>query len=378
MSINSVLKSEGIEIKSKLDNNQVNKIASILSDRICSAFLEHNLSYQDVQSTLARLDMYIAKMPKNSAVAKYFYKNNSIYFSDKMDLDNLDVLAIHECLHALQEVKNSKGKLLRLGLYDLTTNKGQGMNEAAVQLMSSKAANIASDTVKYYQMDFHTASPFFYPIETALMAQMIYFTGSYPLFHSTLHSNNVFKNTFISKSSEKVYHTIETNFDLLIHYEDLLSICFSELSHSSENAKNSNKIKKLNQKIESIKAMLLKITLSTQNLMIENCFNAEFDLIKDQYSLNTFRQRLYDFNKLLIHTDSYNFYHSFYCEMMRKLEEKSELIKEHGVLTYLNDLQTDLLDLERDNFGLKFFRRLFDKLKLLFEEAVRDKISDNH
>lgn len=373
MSINSILKKEGIEIKSKLDTNQINKIASILSDRICTAFPEHNLSYQDVQSALARLDMYIAKMPADSAVAKYFYKNNSIYFSDKMDLDNLDVLAIHECLHALQEVKNPKGKLLRLGLYDLTTGKGQGINEAAVQLMASKAAGTSSDMVKYYQMDFQTSSPFFYPIETALIAQMIYFTGSYPLFHSTLYSNHIFKNTFIAKANEKVYEKIEANFDLLIHYEDLLSICFSELSSYDENLKNANKIKKLQAKIESVKEMLLKITLSTQNLMIENCFNTEFDLIKDQYSLSTFRQRLYDFNKLLIHTDSYNFYHSYYCEMMSKLEEKSELIKEHGVLTYLNDLQTDLLDLEKDSFGLKFFRRLFNKLKLLFEEAVRDK-----
>ncbi len=59
--------------------------------------------------------------------------------------------------------------------------------------------------------------------------------------------------------------------------------------------------------------------------------------------------------------------------MMKRLDEKRELIKQYGVLTYLNDLQTDLLNLERDTFGKKFFHRLFDKLKLLFEEAIRDK-----
>ena len=52
---------------------------------------------------------------------------------------------------------------------------------------------------------------------------------------------------------------------------------------------------------------------------------------------------------------------------------KQKLIEQYGVLTYLTDLQTDLLDLERDNFGINFFHRLFDKLKLLFEEAIRDK-----
>ena len=81
-------------------------------------------------------------------------------------------------------------------------------------------------------MDFSTPSPLFYPIETALIQQIIYFTGSYPLFHSTLHSNQVFQNTFMAKCNEKVYDTIANNFDLLIHYEELLSNCFSQLNHS--------------------------------------------------------------------------------------------------------------------------------------------------
>ena len=58
---------------------------------------------------------------------------------------------------------------------------------------------------------------------------------------------------------------------------------------------------------------------------------------------------------------------------MHQLEEKSSLIEQYGVLTYLNDLQTDLLDLEREQSGFHFFHRLLDKLRLLFEEAVRDK-----
>lgn len=373
MNINSILKKEGIQIKSKLDSAQVDKIANIISQKICETFPEHNLNLTDVFSALSRLDMYIAQMPADSAVAKYFYKNNSIYFSDKMNLDNIDTLVIHECIHAIQEIKTPRGKLLKLGLYDLTTNKGQGINEAAVQLMAAKATDSKMDSVKYYKMDFYTPSPLFYPIETALMNQIMYFTGSYPLFHSTLHSNNIFKNTFIAKSSEKVYQTIETNFDLLIHYEEMLSVYSSELANYSENATNSKKQKKLNEKIDTLKSQILNTTLATQNLIIEHCFNSEFEAIKDTSSLNRFQQRLYEFNELLINSDSYHFYHSFYCDMMKKLEEKRELIKEHGVLNYLNDLQTDLLDLERDNFGLKFFHRLFDKLKLLFEEAVRDK-----
>ncbi len=373
MNINSILRKEGIELKSQLDKSQVNRIATIISEKICDTFPEHNLNYNDIFSMLSTLDMFIAKMPADSTAAKYFSKINAIYFSDTMDLENIDTLVIHECIHAIQEVKNSNGKLLKLGLYNFSSSKGQGINEAAVQLMATKIANVQEDSVKYYNLDFHTPSPLFYPIETALIHQMAYFTGSYPLFHSTLYSNHIFKNTFIAKSNEKVYHTIENNFDLIIHHEELLSFSYAELAEYSQNNANLNKIKKLNQKIDNLKNSILNLTLSTQNLIIESCFNSELDNIRDMASVKTFRQRLYDFNNLLFTTANYDFYSKFYYEMMNKLEEKEELINKHGVLNYLNDLQTDLLDLTKDQFGFNFFRRLFNKLKLLFEEAIREK-----
>lgn len=373
MNVNSILKREGIEPKSQLEKSQVNRIASVIAKEICETFPEHNLKEQDIFSMLSELNMSIAKMPADSAQAKYFSKNNSIYFSDTMDLENLDTLVIHECIHAIQEVKNANGKLLKLGLYDVTSNKGQGINEAAVQLMATKVSGISADTVKYYNLDFSTPSPLFYPIETALINQMAYFTGSYPLFHSTLFSNHVFKNTFIAKCNEKTYQTIETNFDLIIHYEELLSLSYADLADYSKTNASLHKIKKLNKTIDSLKAYILKLTISTQNLIIENCFRAEFDSIKDATSLTAFREHLYNFTPLLFNTEGYEFYTKFYYDMMNQLEEKAELIKQNGVLTYLNDLQTDLLDLEKEHFGFKFFRRLFDKLKLLFEEAIREK-----
>ena len=374
MNINFVLKKEGIEILSKLNSQKVEKIANIVSEKICKAFPEYNLNPNNISSNLENIDMYIAKLPQDSAIAKYFSQNNSIYFSHKMDFEHIDTLVIHECIHALQEIKNSHGKLQKMGLFNVVSNKGQGINEAAVQLMASIATESKIDNVKYYNMDLKTSSPLFYPIETALINEMIYFTGSYSLFHSTLFSNDIFKKTFIIKSNEKIYQKIEENFDLLIHYEDLLSLCFLDLSNCSENSKEINKI---NKKIDKIKTNILNLTLYTQNMIIENCFNSEFDLIKDPDSLNRFQERLYNFNKLIISTKGYNFYDSFYRHMMNQLEEKRELIKTYGTLNYLSDLQNDLLDLQKESFGFSFFRRLFDKLKLLFEETVRNKNSED-
>ena len=101
MNTNSVLKKEGIEIITKLETSQTEKIANIVATKICQAFPEHNLNTQNLLSSLINLDMYFAKMPDNSAVAKYHSHNNAIYFNQQVDLENLDTLVIHECLHAL-------------------------------------------------------------------------------------------------------------------------------------------------------------------------------------------------------------------------------------------------------------------------------------
>ena len=134
MSINSTLKHEGIEIVSQLTQEEVNRIAKEISDRLCNRFPEHNLDNEKLCEAISKLNMYVAKFPTCDSIAKYSYKNSSVYFSDKIDLNDLNTLAIHECIHFIQEIKNNRGKLIRLGLYKLRPeNRGNAANEAAVK-----------------------------------------------------------------------------------------------------------------------------------------------------------------------------------------------------------------------------------------------------
>lgn len=377
MSINSTLKKEGIKVVNKLNTLEVNRIASNISEKICSAFPEHSINQSDLFISIARLNMYIAEIPASDlAVAKYFYKNNSIYFSKDMDLENLNTLAVHECIHFMQEIKGKNGKLLRLGLYNLENrhNSGMALNEAAVQLMASIATNSAIDNVKYYNMDISTESPLFYPIQTTLIKQMVYFTGSYPLFHSTFCSNDVFKNTFIAKSSLKAYSDIIYNLDLLVDYESQLNNASYELSTSSEET-SLNKVKKLNSKISALKEIILKKTLETQNIIIKNCFTSEYNLIRNLEDIKEFQVKLYNFKHLLISNENYNFFDTFYSEMISKLDEKREYIDKYGIVNNFN-IETNISIIEEETYGFKFFKKLFEKIKLLFEEKIRQKNLD--
>ncbi len=375
MSINSTLKKEGIRVIGKLNTLEINKIASNISERIVAAFPEHGINQSDLFISIARLDMYLAEMPNDMAMAKYFYKNNSIYFSKDMDLNDLHSLALHECLHFIQEVKNKHGKLLRLGLYNMekSANDGMALNEAAVQHMASVASNQPLDTVKYYNMELATESPDFYPLQTALLNEMIYFTGSYPLYHSTLYSNDVFKNTFIAKSNEKAYLQIEKNFDLIYEYETLLSKQVYNLSLCSEEYKSINKIRKINSKIDAYKQIILEKTLETQNLILLNCFNTEFDNIKTLEHVKNFEQNMYNFRHVIITTQNYNFYNDFYADMMDKVQEKKDFLLKYGDILDLDSITFELSNIRENTYGFQFFKKLFSKLLLLFEETFREK-----
>lgn len=375
MSINSTLKKEGINVIGQLNTLEINKIASNISEKICNAFPEHNINQSDLFISIARLNMYIADFPNDMAMAKYFYKNNSIYFSKNINFNNLHTLALHECLHFMQELKNKHGRLLRLGLYNLENrvHRGLALNEASVQLMASYANKEEIDTVKYYNMEISTESPDYYPLQTALLKEMIYFTGTYPLFHSTLFSNDVFKNTFIEKSNQKTYNQIEYNFDLIMHYESKLSDATYELSVCSDEKGSISKIKNLNAKIDALKSIIFEKTIETQNKIIYECFNKQFENIKTIEDIKQFQYDLYNFKHVIINANDYNFFNEFYCDMMNKLEEKREFLNKYGSMFSYENAMKELSLVESNTYGFKFFKTLFDKLKLLCEEALRVK-----
>ena len=374
MSIQSTLKKEGIHVIGQLNTLEINKIASNISEKICKAFPEHNINQSELFISIARLNMYIADMPNDMAMAKYFYKNNSIYFSKDINFNDLHTLALHECLHFMQELKNKHGKLLRLGLYNLEGRKhtGLALNEASVQLMASYANNAPLDYVKYYNMEISTESPDYYPLQTSLLKQLIYFTGTYPLFHSTLYSNNIFRNTFIEKSNVKTYNQIEYNFDLIMYYETKLSEASFELSTCSDEQKSIVTIKKINEKIKALKAIILEKTLETQNIILINCFNKQFDNIKTLQDIKQFQFDLYNFKHVLIYTENYHFYNEYYRDMMNKLEEKREFILKYGELSSY-ETGTEISIPEEHTYGFKFFKTLFSKLTLLLEDYLRAK-----
>lgn len=373
MSNYSRLKKEGIEVIEQLDTLKVNTIAINVASKLCLAFPEHNLSRSELFESLSRLNMYIAKMPADSSGAKYFYKDNSIYFNETADIDEMSTLAVHECIHFIQELRDSNNNLSKMGLYNPSSNSGLAINEAAVQLMASEANMMDYTNETYYGISINTISPNYYPLECALLNQMSYFTGTYPLYHSTINSNDVFKNTFTLKSDKKTYSIVSKSFDKLLSLENNLNYYSNELQYTDKTSSIKLLTKLMNETKKDIKTLFFK----TQNLIMHKCFKNEFNSIRNLEDIKNFTTKLYNYKNIIGTADDYIFYNEFYRNMMNVIEEKKSYIEQYGEINLFESVNTGLILVDDTKNVFSFIKTFISKCKKLFglnksSESIND------
>lgn len=361
MSIKSKLKKEGIQVIEKLDTQKTNKISINVASRLCLAFPEHNFNRSDLFESISRISMYVAKMPEDSSGAKYLLKNNSIYFNKDLSLDEMSNLAMHECIHFIQHLYTSDNNTTNIGLYNLASNSGIALNEAAVQLMAAEAnfSEVTSET--YYGISIRTISPDYYPLECTLMRELSYFTGTYPLYHSVLYGNDIFKNTLILKSNKKNYNTIVKNFDTILSLESNLDFYIQEL----QSANSPRAIKSLNNIINNVKKDISNTFFKTQNLILESCFKSEFNNIRNLDDIKAFNRKLYNFKNLIGFSDTYTFYNEFYIKMMNLVQKKRTYIEKYGELNLFEDVNRSLMIVDNSKNLLSLVNKFITKAKKL-------------
>lgn len=209
---------------------------------------------------------------------------------------------------------------------------GMGLNEAAVQYITSKIIGIEKDYVKYFGVSFRTVSPSYYPLECNLIEQMAYITGENVLFDSTLTSNDKFKNTFINLTSEKTYNDVEYYIDQILELEENII----KLNNKSSSFEERNKtVQKLVTKTDDYKNKITEYFEKAQNLIIKNYFDKAFRNIHDLEELDNYRRKLEHYGELIGHTDNYTFFDDYYTEKMSQLEHKSNVLENGGIETAL-------------------------------------------
>ena len=334
MSVESDLRKDGIRVVDILDTMSVNRIAHNIATKLCDTFPELCFNESDLFAKLSRLSMYRAIMPEGMAEANYFYKNTSIYFNEKIAFDDLEEFAIHECVHYIQEVKDKKNNLLRMGLCNFDNFKivGMGLNEAAVQYITSKVIGIEKDYVKYFGISFRTISPSYYPLECNLIEQMAYITGETVLFDSTFTSNDKFKNYFIQLTSNKTFTEIESCCDQILELEEEILRLNNKFNSYDERC---NKVDKIVAKQDTLKKKITDTYLKAQDSLIKGYFDKTFKNISNLEELDNYRKKLDHYGNLIGRTDDYTFFDDYYTEKMSQLEHKSNVLENGGIETAL-------------------------------------------
>ena len=336
MSIEKKKKKDGITVVGKLDTLSVNSISRDIAEKLCKAFPNQNFIFQNLFIALSRIPMYIADIPEGFAEATYFYKNSSMYFKQGLSLEELEKFAVHEFIHYLQEIKDKKGHLVRLGLCDFGELKicGMALNEGAVQYMASKALNTEQEIVKYYGISLPTNSPSYYPILCNLVAQMAYITGEEALYDSTFYGSSVFKEKFANLCGVDSLLKIESNMDKIMEAEEKAIKLNNKLMYDELEVMKSQKVAK---KVENYKKKIKEIFFETQKLIFTSFFNTQFNKILTTADIDEYRLRLYNYKNYIGISDDYSEFNEFYINKMMDLDAKYEKIINNTNLTVVSN-----------------------------------------
>ena len=350
------------EISAK-DRHTISKKAV---DLIYPVVSEFKISKEMLFNSLGKSNMYLADFDDLS-MGKYDYTTNSIYFSNDLNITNLDSSVIHEILHFFQAELTEDNFLIRMGLFKpsklFRPEKGLGLNEASVQYIASTIVKEVPDHVKYYDLELTTPSSNYYPIETAIIRQMCFFTGTYPLFFSTLFSTDLFEKTFKTITSEENYNYIEEKLTYIVQLQEKLSDVYSTIH--THNQAESKKISVLNN-ITNLKNKLRETVLDVQKIIYTSAFANELDKIETVQDIVNMKTLISNFENYIINYEGDYSFEQFKDKINIELNNKLALIEAYGNYSFALKARKDILNLPKI-YSQSFIKTFFSKIKLLID-----------
>ena len=95
------------------------EVASIFTE----SYPEYGLDYLKIVEQLQHINIYISDIPKDISPVNYSYTDNSMYISESLKVNANNEFILHEVIHRMQEIKNKKNQLVKLGLCNILETK---------------------------------------------------------------------------------------------------------------------------------------------------------------------------------------------------------------------------------------------------------------
>ena len=107
------------------------------------------------------------------------------------------------------------------------------------------------------------------------------------------------------------------------------------------------------------KEKIKNLFLETQNLIIKDFFDYEYNQISNLEQLEKYRRKISKFETIVATTNNYNFFDNYLLEMMNKLEHKCNILENNESETALTNNNS--------------ITNIFNKIKSLFYKKTASK-----
>lgn len=333
------LKQLGIEEVEKLPDQMIIDISGQVATKLVVTFSESNLNYLEIYRLLLETPMFYANISSEIAKANYYYKNSSIYFSRNLNLEQLNEEVFHECIHKIQEHRDKKGSLTRMGICEINelTVKATALNEAAIQYITSKALKNEYKLLNVYNITFRSRTEY-YPILANLISQIVFLIGEETLVDSAINSNENFKFDVIDTLGESEYNFIERNFDNILKAKNNI------LELQKNPAENAEAI---NENSKNIADIYFEI----QNVIFTSYFEKSLKRVETLDEISRLRKKLYSYRSLIGMKAGYDSFDVFCVDMDKRAKDKMKDIQSKTSIAVIKD---------------NLFFRIIRKIKKLF------------
>ena len=342
------LETVGIQVTRKIEDQTIVEIVNQVTNKLVNAFPNHQLKYLDIYKALLDTPMYYAKIPEGLSKANYNYKDSSIYFSEDMDVFEIDEYVFHECIHKLQERKDKRGNITRMGVCEVNelSVKATALNEGAIQYITAKAFDLPKKSVTIYGITLPSRTEY-YPILTNIVSQLVYLLGEDILIDSTVKGNEEFKIKIIDGIGETEYNCIEKNLnDILRAKDSIYELQRNEIiSHEASS--------KIFENIELIKNLYFE----TQNVIFSSYFDGILKRCENDIEVSMLRKKLYSYRSLVGTAHDYNDFDIYCMDFEKKAQAKVQELKNKKSLMVISN---------------NIIFRIFRKIKQLFTKSTNE------
>lgn len=221
MNISKKLEKIGIIPLNELNIEERNYIAKNVASKLCDNINCLSDSYNEIYMRLFNCRMYYADIENKYGEVVYSYNDDTIYYSESLNVQDINEYVVHECIHYLQNFNKISNKVKRAGLCKFTDLKIMqlGINEAIVQYITAKAMNYNFKRINNDVVSIYTNSDVRYKYMTSLINQILFFIGEETAIKSSINSTEDFENELYNcfeENTEKIFN----NFDFILEEND--------------------------------------------------------------------------------------------------------------------------------------------------------------